>query len=106
MKILIILMICLILPVHVLAITGVVAKVDICRNGNVIFKTTSGWYVTARYLSGYTLKAGDEVSGKLKNYGIQIIAKPNGQKGNYYILDFKTNQFDAINALCETGSSR
>jgi hypothetical protein len=106
MKVLIILMICLIIPVHVLAITGVVSEVDVCRNGNVIFKTTSGWYVTARHLSGYTIKAGDEVSGRLKNYGVQIISKPNGQKGNYYILDFKTNRLDAINALCGTGFSR
>jgi hypothetical protein len=106
MKILIILMICLIMPVHALALTGVVSKVDVCRNGNVIFKTTAGWYVTARYLSGNPMQEGDKVSGKLKTYGIQIISKPNGQQGNYYILDFKTNRLDAINAQCESGSPR
>ena len=97
-------LIILFLPVQVLALTGVVSKVDVCRNGNVIFKTASGWYVTARYLSGQPLKEGDKVSGKLKTFGIQIISsKTNGRKGKYYILDFEVSRLDAINAHCGRG---
>jgi hypothetical protein len=92
--------------VQVLALTGVVSKVDVCRNGNVIFKTASGWYVTARHLTGIPLTEGDKVSGRLKTYGIQIITKPNGQQGRYYILDFMTNRLDAIHAHCGSNLRR
>lgn len=93
-------------PVPVFGLTGAVSKVDVCRNGNVIFQTASGWYVNARYLSGELLKEGDHISGKLKTFGIQIISLPNGKKGKYYILDFKTSRLDAINAHCVRGFPR
>jgi hypothetical protein len=102
-KYLIILAIIIVMPAYALALDGVVAKVDVCRGGNVIFKTTSGWYVTARYLSGVSLKEGDKISGNLKTFGIQTISKPNRQQAKYYILDFKGNRFDAINAHCRSG---
>ena len=96
-------LIILFFPVQVMAMTGEVSKVDICRPGNVIFKTKSDWYVTARHLSGYSFQEGDKVSGKLKNTGIQIISKANGKKGKYYILDFETNRPDAIRYHCGHG---
>ena len=97
---------CLMLPVQAAAMRGVVSKVDVCRSGNVIFKTSSGRYVTAQYLSGYSVKEGEKVSGKLKTYGIQVITKANGQQGKFCILDIKTSRLDAIHALCGGGFLR
>lgn len=100
MQRLLISLIILIYPVFASAMTGVVSQVDVCRIGNVIFKTSSGLYVNARQLSGDALKEGELVSGKLKTYGIQTILTSTGRKGNYYILDFKSNRMDAVNAHC------
>lgn len=88
------------LPVQAVAMAGVVSKADVCRSGNVIFRTSSGRYVTAQYLSGHPVKEGEKVSGNLKAYGIQVITKTNGQRGKFYILDIKTSRLDAIQALC------
>jgi len=106
MKLLMVLAFCLMLPVQVAALTGVVSKVDVCRSGSVIFKTSSGWYVTARYLSGHPVKDGEKVSGKLRTYGIQVITKTNGQQGKFYILDIESSRLDAIHALCGAGFPR
>jgi len=93
-------MIMLLYPVSAAAVTGVVSKVDVCGIGHAIFKTSSGLYVTARYLSGEVLETGEQVSGKLKTYGVQSIVTPSGRKGNYYIIEFKSNRLDAVRAFC------
>lgn len=104
MKKWIISLIILLYPISALAITGMVSKVDVCRIGNVIFKTSTGLYVNARHLSGDVFREGERVSGKLKTYGVQVISTSTGRKGNYYILDFKSSRMDAINAHCGSRS--
>ena len=99
------LIICLLLPAEAMAMTGVVEKVDVCRAGNVIFKTSTGWYVNARYVSGVMVKEKDAVSGKLKNFGIRVVTTADGRQGKYYILNFVKNRVDAINAFCGAGIS-
>jgi hypothetical protein len=55
----------------------------------------------ARYLRGIRFKEKDVVSGKMKNYGIQVISNTAGQRGKYYILNFQKNRLDAIKAACD-----
>ncbi|MGJ0484673.1 MAG: hypothetical protein ACR65R_09075 [Methylomicrobium sp.] len=83
-----------------LADRGEVVKEDVCGTSNAIIETTDGWYFAAEHYSGVYLYEGDIVYGTMKTYGMQELAREDGESGNFYIEDWESDIGDAFEELC------
>lgn len=81
---------------------GLVILADVCGPGNAVILDNEDLYVTAEHYSGVYLLKGDEIQGKLKEYGFGTLTrKLDDVSGEFFIQAcYNKNLDDAVKALC------